>query len=267
MKNLLALLFLILFSFAHSQKIEIQTLLKDDISIRAIQIWDNKVWYVGTDSKFGYVSLKNATDKKQIELHYKNLEFRTLAQDQNYFYTINIGSPAYFLRIDKKSNTVFTVATDNNEGAFYDALYFRDDNYALAFSDPLKQCGRLATIKTGDNYFGLCEDTCFIDFKEGEAAFAASNTNIASFKKNVWIATGGTQARILKRDFSNCHNSWETFNTPFIQGTSSQGIYSIDFYDESFGIAVGGDYTQQSENISNIATTYDGGETWQIQAS
>ena len=30
---------------------------------------------------------------------------------------------------------------------------------------------------------------------------------------------------------------------------------------------MGGDYTQQAENINNIATTRDGGETWQIQAS
>jgi photosystem II stability/assembly factor-like uncharacterized protein len=57
------------------------------------------------------------------------------------------------------------------------------------------------------------------------------------------------------------------FNTPFIQGESSQGMYSIDFYDDQFGIAVGGDYTKQDANINNIATTNDGGETWQIQAS
>ncbi|PTT75595.1 glycosyl hydrolase, partial [Chryseobacterium sp. HMWF001] len=43
--------------------------------------------------------------------------------------------------------------------------------------------------------------------------------------------------------------------------------YSIDFLDDTFGIAVGGDYTKQEANINNIATTNDGGETWQIQAS
>jgi photosystem II stability/assembly factor-like uncharacterized protein len=44
-------------------------------------------------------------------------------------------------------------------------------------------------------------------------------------------------------------------------------MYSIDFSDDKFGIAVGGDYTKQEANINNIATTNDGGETWQIQAS
>ncbi len=59
----------------------------------------------------------------------------------------------------------------------------------------------------------------------------------------------------------------EIFDTPIVQGSSSKGIYSIDFYDENFGIAVGGDYTLQNENINTIATTKDGGKTWQIQAS
>ena len=71
--------------------------------------------------------------------------------------------------------------------------------------------------------------------------------------------------RIFRQNIKSC--KWEVFETPFIQGTSSQGIYSIDFFDKNFGIAVGGDYTKQAENINNIATTNDGGKTWQIQAS
>ena len=74
------------------------------------------------------------------------------------------------------------------------------------------------------------------------------------------------KARIFKFSWSDPF-TWEAFETPFIQGTSSQGIYSIDFFDKNFGIAVGGDYTKQAENINNIATTNDGGKTWQIQAS
>ena len=36
-----------------SQKLETEVLLKDKISIRAVQLYDGKVWYSGTDSKFG----------------------------------------------------------------------------------------------------------------------------------------------------------------------------------------------------------------------
>ncbi|WP_288244938.1 hypothetical protein [uncultured Chryseobacterium sp.] len=105
----------------------------------------------------------------------------------------------------------------------------------------------------------------FIKFNEGEAAFAASNTNIATYKTKFWVATGGKMSRIIKGDFASLESN--IYNTPFIQGESSQGIYSIDFYEDKFGIAVGGDYTKQDANVNNIATTNNGGESWQIQAS
>ena len=104
MKKLFCFLIISFFlNFALAQKVEVQTLLKDDISIRALQIYDGKVWYSGTHSKFGYVSLKDSADKKQMKLSDKKLEFRTLAQDSKNFYTLNILSPAYLITINKKS--------------------------------------------------------------------------------------------------------------------------------------------------------------------
>lgn len=262
------LAFLILNSiFGFSQKVEIETLLKDKISIRALQIWDGKVWYSGTDSKFGYVSLKDSVDKKQIILSDKKLQFRTLAQNKNAFYTINIESPAYFFEIDKNTLKSKIVYTDTIKTAFYDALQFSNNSFAIAFSDPSEnQRLNISQTRNGGKKWINCKDCKDFPYLEkGEAAFAASNTNIASAGNFIWIATGGTRSRIYRMKNTDCN--WEVFETPFIQGTSSQGIYSIDFYDKKFGIAVGGDYTKQAENINNIATTNDGGETLQIQAS
>ena len=260
------LLFLILISsFCFSQQVKFETLLTDNISIRAIQIWDGKVWYAGTDSKFGYVSLKNSSDKKQIKLSEKNLQFRTLAQDKKYFYAINIESPAYFFEIGKKNLTSKIIFTDTVKTAFYDALHFGKDDFGIALSDPNGTIPNIAVRKINKNSWQKCEEDCFPQFKINEAAFAASNTNISSSKKYLWFATGGSFSRIFRQNIQSC--KWQTFNTPFVQGSSSQGIFSIDFFDENFGIAVGGDYTQQNENINNIATTNDGGKTWQIQAS
>lgn len=251
-----------------SQKLKTQTLLKDKISIRALQIWDGKVWYTGTDSKFGYVSLKDTADKKQIKLSENKLQFRTLGQDQHAFYAVNIESPAYFFKIDKTSLKSEIVFKDTAKTAFYDALHFIDNEYAFALSDSDEERHlKLATYNFKDKETWVTDHKEFQNTKmaEGEAAFAASNSNIASVGNYLWIATGGKSARVFRLDFKT--DRWQIFNTPFIQGTSSQGIYSIDFYDKNFGIAVGGDYTKQAENINNIATTHDGGETWQIQAS
>ncbi|QBO57019.1 WD40/YVTN/BNR-like repeat-containing protein [Chryseobacterium salivictor] len=259
------LLFLLCLNFHFAQKVKFETLLKDNISIRALQIYDGKVWYSGTDSKFGYVSLKDSADKKQIRLSGENLQFRTLAQNHAYFYCINIESPAYFFRIDKSTMKPEVVHTDSAKNAFYDALHFHG-NYFYTFSDPEENLKLKFARFTGNVNFNINYlNKELLDLKKGEAAFAASNTNIASSKKNIWIATGGMASRIIKMNLKT--GKIQLYETPFIQGTSSQGIYSIDFYDQNFGIAVGGDYTKQAENINNIATTYDGGKTWQIQAS
>ena len=263
MKRTFCILFLSLGIWMFSQQIEsFKTILNDKISIRALEIYDNKVWYTGTDSKFGFVDLQNSKNQKQISLSDKKLQFRTLAQDKKSFYAINIESPAYFFKIDKKDLKSEIVFTDTVKTAFYDALHFANDQLAYTFSDAdTDNLLKLAVYKSGK--WSMYKNSTKLN--GGEAAFAASNTNIASSKNFLWIATGGKASRILKIELKN--ENIDVFSTPFIQGESSQGMYSIDFYGDNFGVAVGGDYTKQDENINNIATSIDGGRTWQIQAS
>lgn len=262
--NKLLGIFLCFSTILSAQKIKIETIFQDKISIRAIEIWDNKVWYVGTDSKFGYVDFKNPTQQKQWKLSDKKLQFRTLAQTQKDFFAINVESPAYFFKIDKKTLQHNIVYTDSLKTAFYDALHFIISDFGMALGDPSGNCAQIVSTNNAGKTWqkGNCEQ--LPKFHEGEAAFAASNTNIASQGKYIWIATGGVKSRILRRDF---FRNWEAFETPFVQGTASTGIYSIDFYDENNGIAVGGDYKNQTNNINNIATTNDAGKTWTIQAN
>ncbi|REC60895.1 glycosyl hydrolase [Chryseobacterium pennae] len=263
MKNIFSIVFLSVGMTAFSQQVEsIETILNDKISIRALELYDNKVWYSGSDSKFGFVDINDTKNQKQIKLSDEKLEFRTLAQDKTSFYAINIVSPARFFKIDKKDLKSQIIFTDSAKTAFYDALHFVNDKLAYTFSDAdSDNVLKLAVYKDGK--WGMFKND--LKLNEGEAAFAASNTNISSTKKHVWIATGGKASRILRLNLKN--EKLEVFKTPFIQGESSQGMYSIDFNDDQFGIAAGGDYTKQSANINNIATTHDGGETWQIQAS
>lgn len=273
MKKIFTLLFLALNLMLFSQQIEsFETILNDKISIRAVELYDNKVWYNGTDSKFGFVDLKNNTNQKQIKLSEKKLQFRTLAQNKDAFYAINIESPAHFFRIDKKDLSVINIYTDTLKTAFYDALIFVNDEHAVAFSDPAKDLNlKLSFIMPKLNsildFNTLTKREGFnsIKLNEGEAAFAASNTNIAHQGTNIWIATGGKRSRIIKIDYTTLESN--VYKTPFVQGESAQGMYSIDFANQNFGVAVGGDYTKQEANINNIATTNDGGKTWKVQAS
>lgn len=264
MKNILPFLFCFNSFFLFAQTVKsFETIFNDKISIRAIEIYDNKVWYAGTESKFGYVDLTNPKNQKQIKLSDKNLQFRTLAQDDDYFYTINIESPAYFFKIDKNTLKSNIFHTNSLKTAFYDSFVIQSKNVGIAISDPQEDgVPNFFNFNNNRNY----ELLNYPKYKKGEAHFAASNSNIAMYKNNVWIATGGTASRIFKFSW-NYPLYWEVYDTPFIQGETSQGIYSIDFANGKFGIAVGGDYTKQEQNINNIATTVDGGKTWQIQAS
>ncbi|MFP3832014.1 WD40/YVTN/BNR-like repeat-containing protein [Chryseobacterium sp. SIMBA_028] len=263
MKKILSMVFLSVGMIAFSQEVEnIETILNDKISIRALELYNHKVWYSGTDSKFGFVDLKEHRNQKQIRLSEEKLQFRTLAQDKNSFYAINIESPGRFFKIDKKDLKSKIIFTDTTKTAFYDALHFVNDKLAYTFSDAEKDhLLKLAVYKDGK--WGMFKNNVLL--YDGEAAFAASNTNISSTKKYVWIATGGKASRILRLNLKT--EKLEIFKTPFVQGESSQGMYSIDFNNDQFGIAVGGDYIKQDANNNNIATTNDGGETWQIQAS
>ena len=51
-----------------------------------------------------------------------------------------------------------------------------------------------------------------------------------------------------------------------VQGVASSGMYSIDFYDENIGFAIGGDYTKPEANELNKIKTIDGGKTWAISS-
>ncbi|CAD7816597.1 hypothetical protein CHRY9390_03201 [Chryseobacterium aquaeductus] len=265
MTKLLPTLFLFFGSFLLAQKVSFETLLNDKISIRAIEIWDGKVWYSGTDSKFGYVGLKNPKKQKQIKLSDKKLQFRTLAQDKKSFYAINIESPAYFFKVDKKTLNHEVIYTDTVKTAFYDALAFDGEN-GVALGDPYGKCMNiLVTTNSGKDWVTL---PCKKEYEIGneEAAFAASNTNIYLNNKEFWFVTGGKKSR----QFYSYNMGEKLFGKElnFVNGTTSTGIYSMDLDSKTrFGIAVGGDYTKQDANINNLATTHNGGETWENQAS
>ncbi|MEL6485370.1 MAG: oxidoreductase, partial [Bacteroidota bacterium] len=45
------------------------------------------------------------------------------------------------------------------------------------------------------------------------------------------------------------------------------GIYSIDFYDEDLGFAIGGDFSKPQVNAYNKMRTQDGGQHWELVAN
>jgi photosystem II stability/assembly factor-like uncharacterized protein len=143
-------------------------------------------------------------------------------------------------------------------------MAFWDDREGIAMGDPIRGC--LSIIKTvdgGNNWIKISCDK-LPQVEDGEAAFAASNSNISLFGNHVWIVTGGKKARVFHSD--NRGDTWNVYHTPIVQGAKMTGIFSCDFFDEKTGIIFGGDWENQTLNQNNKAVTHDGGQTWKLIA-
>ena len=104
MKYLLSLLILVLFSLkskplllefnGNKTAVSIDTLFTDKISIRAIEIDQNKVWYAADNNRFGYVDqLTNQRVERKISMDSLKLEFRSIAQNKSDIYILSVGNP------------------------------------------------------------------------------------------------------------------------------------------------------------------------------
>ena len=273
MKKYLPLLLLSLF-FASCKKQEkadfkpsfasvtTDTLLKDSLSIRALTIDGDKVWYAGSKGKYGWVSLsggKNFTGVASQDTIYP--EFRSIAQTKENVFILSVGSPALLFRISKDGRQSKLVYSDTTKTVFYDCLKM-EGKHGIAFGDPQKGIPDILTTYDGGATWG--RETITPKLADGEAAFAASNSNIVLKGWNVWIVTGGKDGHILFLDKKA--ENWQVYDNPILKGGEATGAYSMDFYDTQIGFIAGGDYTKPDGNIKNKALTIDGGKTWALVA-
>lgn len=248
------------------ETIEIQKFKIDSTSIRAIQVINSEtVYYAGSNGDVGFTK-DNGQSWTTVYIKYQDSiipHFRSLAKNGDNFFALSIGNPALMYKI-YEGNTEL-VYTEKHEKVFYDALQFFDDGlHGIAVGDPINDCASIIVTFDGGKSWSKIACATLPIFEEGEAFFAASNTNIKTMGSTVWIASGGKKARVLKSD--DFGKTWQVYETPIIQGTGPQGIYSIDFIDKNNGIIIGGDYSKPLENKANKAITKDGGKTWTLIA-
>lgn len=247
------------------QSVEIDTLFQDKISIRAIQIDKNKIWYAADKGRYGFYNLANNQKKEnKITKDSLKLEFRSIAQTEKYIFIINVANPALLYRISKDDSTAQLVYQENHEKVFFDSMQFWDNNEGIAMGDPIDNCLNIITTHDAGKSWSKIPCDRLPKVMAGEAAFAASNTNIVIKKNQTWIVSGGKKSRVFYS--SDRGNSWSVYETPIVQGKTMTGIFTADFYDSNIGFVAGGDYEVRSQNFSNKAITKDGGKTWKLIA-
>jgi photosystem II stability/assembly factor-like uncharacterized protein len=175
---------------------------------------------------------------------------------------LSIGSPAYLFRTTDQGKSWDIVYQEDHPDVFYDAMEFWDDLNGIAMGDPIDGCLSIIITRDGGSNWTKLDCRELPATYEGEAAFAASNSNISLYQQHVWVVSGGTKARVLHSPDRG--KIWEVYETPMIQGGKMTGIFSVDFYDQTRGIIFGGDWDNKSMNNMNKAVTEDGGRTWQL---
>lgn len=250
-------------SDATFKSVIVDTILNDKISIRALLIDKDKIWYAADKSRLGYYDFKTLTNlQKTIANTDEKLEFRSIAQNSKSIFIANIGNPAVIYKVNKSDVSFQKVYTENNEKAFYDSMNFWNNKEGITIGDPTEDSISILITRDGGKTWKKTACSSLPKVVNGEAAFAASNTNICIKGNKTWIVSGGKKARVFYSPDKGI--SWAVFDTPIMQGKEMTGIYTADFYDENIGVIAGGNYEVPNQNFQNKAMTYDGGKTWKL---
>lgn len=244
--------------------VEIDTVLKDKISIRAISIVADKIYFAGDKSKVGFIRLskQNNNINQAIVTDTIPYEYRSLANNGKNFFALSIGNPARLYKFSNDLADKTLVYQENHEKVFYDSMQFWNEKEGIAIGDPTADCLSVIITRDGGNHWAKISCDNLPKVVDGEAAFAASNTNIVLKGNSVWIVSGGKKSRVFHSDDKG--KSWQVHETPIVQGESMTGIFTADFYNKNIGFIAGGDYEKPTQNFQNKAITNDGGKTWRL---
>ncbi|WP_297695613.1 oxidoreductase [uncultured Eudoraea sp.] len=244
-------------------EVKVEVLYEDSLSVRAIELMNGSLGFAANKGVFGTIDLQTKTVRTNIQKYDSILpEFRAIAHTATDFFMLSVANPALLYKTGDKGSMEL-VYTEEGESVFYDSMAFWNDKEGIAIGDSMAGCLSIIITRDGGNSWNKLSCPQLPKAPEGEGAFAASNTNIVVQGNKAWVGT--TQARVYYT--SDKGLSWEVFQTPILKEEPTQGIYSMDFYDNSLGIAIGGDYTEPEKRMANKAISLDGGKSWQLLAN
>lgn len=244
--------------------INIEEIALDSSSVRAIHVLtDSILFYAASGGYTGWVLPTNKISKNP-KLVYDSItpHFRAAASNGSSLFALSVANPALLYQFDK--GNLELVYKEEHPNVFYDAMAFFDEQNGIAMGDPTDDCLSVILTNDGGNTWNKTPCSKLPKTEEGEAAFAASNGNIAIVGRNAWLVTGGKRSRVFHTP--NMGKTWKVYDTPIVQGEKMTGIYSVDFYNSKNGIIFGGDWSKKDDNTANKAITNDGGKTWQLIA-
>lgn len=250
--------------WATAQKYQLKPLFTDaKTSMRGLSVVNkNVIWVSGSRGTIGKSVDGGKTWQWIQPKGYEKLDFRDIqAFDHQKAVVVNAGSPAYILSTVDGGKTWRENYKNTDSAAFFNGMDFWDGQNGMVFGDPMNHKMQLLRTDDGGLTWKNISEQLKKPMQVGEAGFAASGTSIkAAGNGKVWIATGGVVSNIYHS--ANYGRSWKVFKCPILQGESSTGVFSIDFFDENNGVAVGGNYLNDKDNQNNVLLTHNGGKKW-----
>lgn len=269
MRNLLWSLILIAAGCANKPEpvpftqVEIKTVFSDSTSIRAIEFLDGRTLaFAGSEGIYGTVDIATGTIRTAtMGFLGEKPEFRAVAHTKTDFFMLSAGNPALLYKTSD-NGSMDLVYLEEGDTVFYDALKFWNDKEGIAMGDGENGCPAILITRDGGHTWSKLSCGLLPKLEGAVGAYAASNTNIEIKGDKTWIMTSKEQM-LYSPDRGR---TWNIVETPIEINETYHGIYSIDFYDETIGFGIGGDFSQIERNTSNKIRTEDGGQTWSLVA-
>jgi photosystem II stability/assembly factor-like uncharacterized protein len=259
------LLVLLLLSFqGYTQTVTLKQLSTGtNTSLRGLSVVsDDVAWVSGSNGYVGKTVNGGADWQWSQPKGYESLDFRDIeAFDDQKAIIVNAGSPAFILLTADGGKSWTQTYVNRDTAIFLDGMDFWDNQNGIIFGDPIQNKLQLLKTTDGGTSWQVITNNLKTHMKPGEAGFAASGSSIKVLDKTkVWMVTGGSVSNVYYS--SNQGQSWSKYPCPILQGESSKGAFSIDFFDNNNGVVVGGDYLKDKESTNNVLVTRDGGKSW-----
>jgi photosystem II stability/assembly factor-like uncharacterized protein len=235
-------------------------------SLRGVSVIDrNEIWASGTHGTY----LVTADAGRTWTVHQvpgaEQLDFRAVKAFRKEAFLLAAGAGDKSRIYHHRQGHAWELQFTNHEpNGFFDCMAFSDRKRGFVVGDPVNGKFQILRTRDGGRTWQYVDPRKLPPALEGEGAFAASNSCITTMGADVWFATGGPAARVFHS--SDFGETWTVTEVSITHGSASQGIFSIAFRDSRHGVIAGGDYQHPEHSGSNLATTDDGGRTWEIAA-
>jgi photosystem II stability/assembly factor-like uncharacterized protein len=188
---------------------------------------------------------------------FKNLDFRgisVLNKDQIIAMSSGDGSEgkALIIKTLDGGKTWTEILKKTEKGVFFDTIKFKNAKVGFILGDPIDQQPYILKTSDGGKTWFRIEN--LPDILVGEASFAASNSCLSIFEKNVWF---NTQNRVFHS--KNLGKTWEVIETPF-ETAQTRGIFGNFYLNKKEGFLVGGDYQNDKIPTLQISKTVNQGQ-------